>query len=26
VLILVAVWEWASLVLRAGKPPIGHGE
>jgi low temperature requirement protein LtrA len=24
VLILVAVWEWASLVLRAGKPPLGH--
>ncbi len=24
VLIVVAVWEWASLSLRAGKPPIGH--
>jgi len=26
VLILTAVWEWASLVLRAGRPPLGHGE
>ena len=24
VLILVAVWEWVSLGLRAGKPPVGH--
>jgi len=24
VLILVAVWEWVSLGLRAGRPPVGH--
>ena len=24
VLILVAVWEWASLGLRADRPPVGH--
>jgi low temperature requirement protein LtrA len=24
VLILVAVWEWVSLVVRAGKPPLGR--
>jgi low temperature requirement protein LtrA len=24
VLILVAVWEWLSLGVRAGKPPVGH--
>jgi low temperature requirement protein LtrA len=24
VLILVGVWEWVSLGLRAGKPPAGH--
>ena len=24
VLVLVAVWEWLSLGLRAGKPPVGH--
>ena len=24
VLVLVAVWEWVSLVLRAGRPPAGH--
>ena len=24
ILVLVAVWEWMSLGLRAGRPPVGH--